>query len=146
MDDVGIYLLRSSCCLALLYLIYVPVFGRVNRPGLRRAVLMLSVVLSLVLPSVNVTLVRKVPVALPDMESGIAARYGEPVRPSDDARLQLSVNPETGVRNVTLAGPEAAARETGRTHRAEFLKTVPAILYFAGIITAKQTTIHANHI
>lgn len=133
MDDVGIYLLRSSCCLALLYLIYVPVFGRVNRPGLRRAVLMLSVVLSLVLPSVNVTLVRKVPVALPDMESGIAARYGEPVQPSDDARLQLSVNPETGVRNVTLAGPEAAAREAGRTHRTEFLKTVPAILYFTGI-------------
>ena len=133
MDETGIYLLRSSCCIAVLYVLYTLFFSRVNRPELRRAVLLLSIVLSLVLPLVNVTLVRKVPVALPDVESGIAARYGEPVQPSDDASLQLSVNPETGVRNVTLAAPEAAAREAGRTHRTEFLKTVPVILYLAGI-------------
>ena len=109
------------------------VFSRVNRPGLRRAVLMLSLALSMVLPLVNVTLVRRVPVALPDMESGIAVRYAEWIQPSDDARPELSANPGTGVRGATLAGPEAAAREAGRPHWPEFLKTASAILYFAGI-------------
>ena len=54
MSEYALYLVRSSVCLGLLYVIYMVVLGRVNRPALRRWVLMISASLSLVMPLVQV--------------------------------------------------------------------------------------------
>lgn len=58
MNEFAIYLVRSAACLALLYAIYRAVFRRVNHPALRRRVLVISALLSLVMPLVRVEFTR----------------------------------------------------------------------------------------
>ena len=60
MSEYALYLVRSSVCLGLLYVIYMVVFGRFNCPTLRRWVLMISASLSLAMPLVQVEIPRKV--------------------------------------------------------------------------------------
>ena len=126
MSEYALYLVRSSVCLGLLYVIYMAVLGRVNRPALRRWVLMISASLSLVVPLVQVEIPRKVFISS-EHPSGLMLS-GNQVSGEDAAHPAPAAFPDTGLQ---WAGPGAAIDDdAGASHTAG---KVAGAVYFSGV-------------
>ena len=126
MSEYALYLVRSSVCLGLLYVIYMAVLGRVNRPVLRRWVLMISASLSLVMPLVQVEIPRKVFISS-EHPSGLILS-GSQVSGDDAALPAPAAFPDAGLQ---WAGPGAAIDDdAGVSHTAG---KVAGAVYFSGV-------------
>ncbi len=126
MSEYALYLVRSSVCLGLLYVIYMAVLGRVNRPALRRWVLMISASLSLAMPLVQVEIPRKVFISS-EYPSGLILS-GSQVSGEDAAHPAPAAFPDTGLQ---WAGPGAAIDDdAGVSHTAG---KVAGAVYFSGV-------------
>lgn len=126
MSEYALYLVRSSVCLGLLYVIYMVVLGRVNRPALRRWVLMISASLSLVVPLVQVEIPRKVFISS-EHPSGLILS-GSQVSGDDAALPAPAAFPDAGLK---WAGPGAAIDDdAGVSHTAG---KVAGAVYFSGV-------------